>query len=95
MQFHIHKEFHLLRYCLFYHIFLHFFLQLSLFPQFVILVVDSIDRERLSVTKEELYRMLAHEVFHLTLTIFLVHSQDLYQEVNKNPQRRIVAEKIL
>ncbi|XP_056338946.1 ADP-ribosylation factor-like protein 5B isoform X2 [Oenanthe melanoleuca] len=29
--------------------------------EFIILVVDSIDRERLSITKEELYRMLAHE----------------------------------
>lgn len=30
--------------------------------QFVIVVVDSTDRERISVTREELYRMLAHEV---------------------------------
>lgn len=30
--------------------------------QFVILVVDSTDRERLAISKEELYRMLAHEV---------------------------------
>lgn len=30
--------------------------------QFVILVVDSTDRERLSITKEELYKMLSHEV---------------------------------
>nr|XP_031540953.1 ADP-ribosylation factor-like protein 5B isoform X2 [Vicugna pacos] len=29
--------------------------------EFIILVVDSIDRERLAITKEELYRMLAHE----------------------------------
>ena len=29
---------------------------------FLILVVDSTDRERLSVAKEELYRMLGHEV---------------------------------
>ena len=34
---------------------------LSLF-QFVILVIDSTDRERLSITKEELYKMLATEV---------------------------------
>ena len=32
--------------------------------QFVILVVDSTDRERLAISKEELYRMLAHEVKH-------------------------------
>lgn len=30
--------------------------------KFVIVVVDSTDRERISVTKEELYKMLAHEV---------------------------------
>lgn len=30
--------------------------------QIVILVVDSTDRERLTLTKEELHRMLAHEV---------------------------------
>uniref|UniRef100_G1NJH7 Uncharacterized protein n=1 Tax=Meleagris gallopavo TaxID=9103 RepID=G1NJH7_MELGA len=30
--------------------------------EFVIVVVDSTDRERISVTKEELYKMLAHEV---------------------------------
>lgn len=34
----------------------------SAFLQFVIVVVDSTDRERISVTKEELYKMLAHEV---------------------------------
>lgn len=33
--------------------------------QFIILVVDSTDRERLAISKEELYRMLAHEVTHL------------------------------
>uniref|UniRef100_A0AAQ4PLF0 ARF like GTPase 5B n=1 Tax=Gasterosteus aculeatus aculeatus TaxID=481459 RepID=A0AAQ4PLF0_GASAC len=30
--------------------------------EFIILVVDSTDRERLVISKEELYRMLAHEV---------------------------------
>ena len=29
--------------------------------QFVILVVDSTDRERLSITKEELHKMMAHD----------------------------------
>ena len=29
---------------------------------FVVLVVDSSDRDRLAVTKEEFYRMLAHDV---------------------------------
>ena len=35
------------------------------FCQFLILVVDSTDRERLAVTKAELYNMLSHEVRHL------------------------------
>lgn len=38
--------------------------------QFVILVVDSTDRERLVITKEELYRMLAHEVSRPDLPLF-------------------------
>lgn len=29
--------------------------------QFIIMVIDSTDRERLAVTREELYRMLQHE----------------------------------
>ena len=36
----------------------------SFFFQIVILVVDSTDRERLSITKEELACMLANEVKH-------------------------------
>lgn len=35
---------------------------MSLLFQIVILVVDSTDRERLTLTKEELHRMLSHEV---------------------------------
>lgn len=31
------------------------------FLQFIIMVIDSTDRERLAVTREELYRMLQHE----------------------------------
>lgn len=31
------------------------------FAQFIIMVIDSTDRERLAVTREELYRMLQHE----------------------------------
>ncbi|XP_042131222.1 ADP-ribosylation factor-like protein 5A isoform X2 [Peromyscus maniculatus bairdii] len=34
--------------------------------EFVIVVVDSTDRERISVTREELYKMLAHEVMPRT-----------------------------
>lgn len=32
---------------------------------FLLLVVDSTDRERLSIAKEELYKMLGHEVIQL------------------------------
>lgn len=35
---------------------------IPIYLQFVILVIDSTDRERLSITKEELYKMLACEV---------------------------------
>ena len=40
---------------------LHVFVML----QFIILVVDSTDRERLGISKEELYHMLASEVLWL------------------------------
>ena len=38
--------------------------------QFVFMVIDSSDRERLSVAKDELYKMLNHEVSQI-LFIFL------------------------
>lgn len=53
--------------------------------QIVILVVDSTDRERLTVTKEELHRMLSHEV-QIQLCCFLFVSQlqwDWFGELNK------------
>jgi len=37
-------------------------LRIDFLFQFVILVVDSTDRERLHITKDELYKMLQHEV---------------------------------
>ncbi|NWH81274.1 ARL5A protein, partial [Piaya cayana] len=40
--------------------------------EFVIVVVDSTDRERISVTKEELYKMLAHEVSRPCLFLVLI-----------------------
>lgn len=56
----------------------------SPFLQFVIVVVDSTDRERISVTKEELYKMLAHEVsapcvFHLYFIIYFNYLSDRHQ----------------
>ena len=48
----------------------------SLF-QFVIVVVDSTDRERLSITKEELYSMLAHEDLRRAAVLVLANKQDL------------------
>ena len=50
--------------------------------QFLIVVVDSTDRERLPVTKAELYNMLNHEVrslFSVQLTLF-VHPRELFLE---------------
>nr|XP_028558568.1 putative ADP-ribosylation factor-like protein 5C isoform X1 [Podarcis muralis] len=43
--------------------------------EFVILVIDSTDRERLTVSKEELYKMLAHE--------------NLFLSSLRNPEKRI------
>lgn len=45
-------------------------------PQFIILVVDSTDRERLAISKEELYRMLAHEVTHSTLPSMTIYDDN-------------------
>ncbi|XP_014020837.1 ADP-ribosylation factor-like protein 5A isoform X2 [Salmo salar] len=46
-------------------------------PVFVIIVVDSTDRERISVTKEELYRMLAHEDLKKAGLLIFANKQDV------------------
>jgi len=45
--------------------------------EFVILVVDSTDRERLSVTRQELHKILAHEELHQSAVLVLVNEQDV------------------
>uniref|UniRef100_A0A8D0CDD5 ARF like GTPase 5B n=1 Tax=Salvator merianae TaxID=96440 RepID=A0A8D0CDD5_SALMN len=45
--------------------------------EFIIFVVDSIDRERLSITKEELYRMLAHEDLRKAAVLIFANKQDM------------------
>ncbi|CAI5676099.1 putative ADP-ribosylation factor-like protein 5C [Oreochromis niloticus] len=45
--------------------------------EIVILVVDSTDRERLTVTKEELHRMLAHEDLQNAAILILANKQDM------------------
>lgn len=45
--------------------------------EFVILVVDSTDRERLSITKEELYKMLAHDDLQKAAVLIFANKQDL------------------
>ncbi|XP_014029022.1 ADP-ribosylation factor-like protein 5A isoform X1 [Salmo salar] len=45
--------------------------------EFVIVVVDSTDRERISVTKEELYRMLAHEDLKKAGLLIFANKQDV------------------
>ncbi|MEE6466835.1 hypothetical protein FKM82_007065 [Ascaphus truei] len=45
--------------------------------EFIILVVDSTDRERLSITKEELCRMLAHEDLRKAAVLIFANKQDM------------------
>ncbi|KAM8845313.1 putative ADP-ribosylation factor-like protein 5C [Spinachia spinachia] len=45
--------------------------------EIVILVVDSTDRERLTLTKEELHRMLAHEDLQNAAVLILANKQDV------------------
>ncbi|KAM8967147.1 ADP-ribosylation factor-like protein 5B [Pelodytes ibericus] len=45
--------------------------------EFIILVVDSTDIERLSITKEELYRMLAHEDLRKAAVLIFANKQDM------------------
>ncbi|CAB1431341.1 unnamed protein product [Pleuronectes platessa] len=45
--------------------------------EIVILVVDSTDRERLTLTKEELHRMLAHEDLQRAAVLVLANKQDM------------------
>ncbi|XP_026218253.1 putative ADP-ribosylation factor-like protein 5C [Anabas testudineus] len=45
--------------------------------EFVILVVDSTDRERLTLTKEELHRMLAHEELQKAALLIMANKQDM------------------
>lgn len=45
--------------------------------KFVILVIDSTDRERLSITKEELYKMLAHDDLNKATVLIFANKQDL------------------
>nr|XP_045000351.1 ADP-ribosylation factor-like protein 5A [Jaculus jaculus] len=44
---------------------------------FVIIVVDSTDRERISVTREELYKMLAHEDLRKAGLLIFANKQDV------------------
>ncbi|XKL67607.1 hypothetical protein PGB90_003098 [Kerria lacca] len=45
--------------------------------EFVILVIDSTDRERLSVTREELYKMLNHEELVNAAVLIYANKQDV------------------
>ncbi|XP_060111307.1 putative ADP-ribosylation factor-like protein 5C [Heteronotia binoei] len=44
--------------------------------EFIILVIDSTDRERLTLTKEELYKMLAHEDLRNAAVLIFANKQD-------------------
>ncbi|XP_013421175.1 ADP-ribosylation factor-like protein 5B isoform X2 [Lingula anatina] len=45
--------------------------------EFIILVVDSTDRERLTITKEELHKMLAHEDLKKSAVLIYANKQDV------------------
>ncbi|CAI5790071.1 ADP-ribosylation factor 5C [Podarcis lilfordi] len=45
--------------------------------EFVILVIDSTDRERLTMSKEELYKMLAHEDLRNAAVLIYANKQDV------------------
>lgn len=45
---------------------------------FVILVIDSTDRERLSVAKQELYQMLAHQDLKKAAVLVFANKQDVH-----------------
>uniref|UniRef100_UPI00358EC8CB ADP-ribosylation factor-like protein 5B isoform X2 n=1 Tax=Myxine glutinosa TaxID=7769 RepID=UPI00358EC8CB len=45
--------------------------------EFVILVIDSTDRERLAITKEELYRMMSHEDLRKASVLIFANKQDM------------------
>ncbi|KAG8566250.1 hypothetical protein GDO81_013156 [Engystomops pustulosus] len=45
--------------------------------QFVILVIDSTDRERLPETRDELYKMLAHEDLQNAAVLIFANKQDV------------------
>lgn len=45
--------------------------------EYILLVVDSSDRERLNLTKQELHRMLQHEDLHKSSVLILANKQDV------------------
>ncbi|XP_045839805.1 putative ADP-ribosylation factor-like protein 5C isoform X7 [Meles meles] len=45
--------------------------------EFVILVIDSTDRDRLLTTREELYKMLAHEALRDASVLIFANKQDM------------------
>ncbi|KAK7071146.1 hypothetical protein SK128_009756 [Halocaridina rubra] len=45
--------------------------------EFVIVVIDSTDRERLGITREELYKMLAHEELSRAAVLIYANKQDI------------------
>nr|XP_012621382.1 putative ADP-ribosylation factor-like protein 5C isoform X2 [Microcebus murinus] len=45
--------------------------------QFIILVIDSTDRDRLLTTREELYKMLAHEALRDASVLIFANKQDV------------------
>lgn len=45
--------------------------------QFIILVIDSSDKDRISISKEELWKMLAHEDLRKAAVLVYANKQDI------------------
>ncbi|KXJ71304.1 hypothetical protein RP20_CCG020866 [Aedes albopictus] len=50
--------------------------------EFIIMVIDSTDRERLAVTREELYKMLQHEDLTKASLLVYANKQDLKESMS-------------
>ncbi|XP_064380935.1 putative ADP-ribosylation factor-like protein 5C isoform X2 [Dromaius novaehollandiae] len=58
--------------------------------EFVILVIDSSDRERLPATREELHKMLAHEDLRRAAVLILANKQDVKDSMTTSEISRLL-----
>lgn len=62
----------------------HSYHTVNICPQFVIMVIDSTDRQRLGISREELHRMLTHEELSRACLLVFANKQVTYS--NSKPQ---------